>query len=161
MSRLDTTQRLLPSLLDRLIDPESGGTAWQQGYSVAQMIEAVRRDLEELLNTRQTSVGIPDRYHETIDSIVAFGLPDLVALDASAMGTKERIGGLIEGTIRRFEPRLRDVRARLVESRAGSVDRSLKFEIQARLAVDPSPEVGFETVLELMTGHASIKQHKA
>ncbi|OAI49777.1 hypothetical protein AYO44_06155 [Planctomycetaceae bacterium SCGC AG-212-F19] len=161
MSRLDTTQRLLPSLLDRLIDPESGGTAWQQGYSVLQMIEAVRRDLEELLNTRQTSVGIGARYRETIDSIVAYGLPDLVSIDASATGTKEKIGGMIESTIRRFEPRLKEVRARLVESRAGEIDRSLKFEISARLAVDPSPEVGFETVLELMTGHASIKQQKA
>jgi type VI secretion system protein ImpF len=161
MSRLDNTQRLLPSLLDRLIDPESGGTAWQQGYSVIQMIEAVRRDLEDLLNTRRTSVGIDERYKETIDSIVAFGLPDLVSVDASAMGTKEKIGDMIEATIRRFEPRLKDVRARLVESRAGETDRSLKFDIQARLAVDPSPEIGFETVLELMTGHASIKQQKA
>jgi type VI secretion system protein ImpF len=161
MSRIDTGQRLLPSLLDRLIDPESGGTAWQQGYSVLQMIEAVRRDLEDLLNTRQTSVGIDQRYKDTIDSIVAYGLPDFVSVDATATGTKERIGTMIETMIRRFEPRLRDVRARLVESRAGETDRSLKFEISGRLAVDPSPEVGFETVLELMTGHASIKQQKA
>lgn len=161
MSRLDTSQRLLPSLLDRLIDPESGGSGWQQGYSVTQMIEAVRRDLEDLLNTRQTSTGIPELYAAVLDSIMAYGLPDLMSVDASALGAKEQIGRLIEGVISRHEPRLKDVRARLVLSTRARDDRSLKFEIQARLAVDPSPEVGFETVLELMTGHTSIKQQNA
>jgi type VI secretion system protein ImpF len=159
MSRLDPTQRLLPSLLDRLIDPESGGSGALQGYSVVQMIEAVRRDLEDLLNTRQTSSGIDKKYNEVLDSVVAFGLPDLMSVDASAMGAKEQIGRMIEEIIVRHEPRLKDVRARLVQSAKSRDARSLKFEIQARLSVDPSPEVGFETVLELMTGHTSIKQN--
>ena len=159
MSRLDTTQRLLPSLLDRLIDPESGGTGAQQGYSVGQMIEAVRRDLEDLLNTRQTSTGISKEHAAVLDSVVAYGLPDLMSVDASALGAKEQIGRIIEEIITRHEPRLRDVRARLVQTARTREARSLKFEIQARLAVDPSPEVGFETVLELMTGHTSVKQH--
>ena len=37
----------------------------------------------------------------------------------------------------------------------------MRFHIQARLNVDPSPEVGFETVLELTTGHASVKRATA
>ena len=37
---------------------------------------------------------------------------------------------------------------------------SVKFHIDARLRVEPSPEVGFETTLELTTGHASIKASK-
>jgi type VI secretion system protein ImpF len=157
MSRLDTTQRLLPSILDRLIDPESGGTTWQQGYSVAQMIEAVRRDLEDLLNTRRTSTGIPETFTGVHESLIAYGLPDLVSVDASVPGARDEIGRIIEKVIARYEPRLRDVRARIVESTTRN-DRSIRFEIHARLAVDPSPEVGFETVVELMTGHASIKK---
>jgi type VI secretion system protein ImpF len=159
MSRLDTTQRLLPSILDRLIDPESGGTASMQGYSVVQMIEAVRRDLEDLLNTRQTSSGVDKKFKETLDSVFGYGLPDLMSVDASALGAKEDIGRLIQDIITRHEPRLKDVRARLVVTAKSRDARSLKFEIQARLSVDPSPEVGFETVLELMTGHTSIKQN--
>jgi type VI secretion system protein ImpF len=160
MSRLDPTQRLLPSLLDRLIDPESGGSGALQGYSVVQMIEAVRRDLEDLLNTRQTTSGIDkEKYKEVLDSVAAYGLPDLMSVDASALGAKEEIGKIIEEIIGRHEPRLKNVRARLVQSAKSREARSLKFEIQARLAVDPSPEVGFETVLELMTGHTKIKQN--
>jgi hypothetical protein len=33
----------------------------------------------------------------------------------------------------------------------------VRFHIDARLNVDPAPEVSFETVVELITGHASIK----
>src|SRR5262249_35383087 len=101
-----------------------------------------------------------DKQHkELLDSVFAYGLPDLMSVDASAMGAKEQIGRMIEEIIGRHEPRLKDVRARLVQSATSRDARSLKFEIQARLSVDPSPEVGFETVLELMTGHTSIKKN--
>ena len=49
----------MPSVLDRLIDPDSDGTAWQRGYGVEQMIDAVRRDLEDLLNTHRIVADIP------------------------------------------------------------------------------------------------------
>jgi predicted component of type VI protein secretion system len=35
--------------------------------------------------------------------------------------------------------------------------RSLKFRVDARMRVDPAPEVAFDTILELTTGHYSIK----
>ena len=37
----------MPSLKDRLLDPESVGTAAQPGYSLPQIVESVREDLEE------------------------------------------------------------------------------------------------------------------
>src|SRR5262249_27140855 len=73
---------LQPSLLDRLIDPESAGTAILIGYDERKMRDAVRRDLEELLNTRQTHVGLSPGYVELNRSILAYGLPDLVSLEA-------------------------------------------------------------------------------
>ncbi|MBL8799340.1 MAG: type VI secretion system baseplate subunit TssE [Planctomycetia bacterium] len=157
MSRLNVGQRLLPSMLDRLTDPDSGGTAAGQGYSMQQVIEAVRRDLEELLNTRQTSVGIPTIYEEIHNSIVAYGLPDMTAINAATPGERANIGRTIEKIVAKYEPRLKDVRANLVES-AKRPDRLVRFEIHARLDMDPSPEVGFQTVLELMTGQTSIKR---
>src|SRR5262245_50855738 len=47
-------QGVTPSILDRLIDPESAGTEWRHGYGIDQLLEVVRRDLEDLLNTRQS-----------------------------------------------------------------------------------------------------------
>jgi hypothetical protein len=41
-SDLDPNLGLMPSILDRLIDPESQGTVWRQGYGIDQMVEASR-----------------------------------------------------------------------------------------------------------------------
>ena len=48
MSNLDPNRGLMPSLLDRLIDPESGGTEHRRGYDLRQALDAVRRDVDVL-----------------------------------------------------------------------------------------------------------------
>jgi predicted component of type VI protein secretion system len=40
-------------------------------------------------------------------------------------------------------------------------ERRVRFHIEAGLNVDPSPEVAFETVLELATGQTSIRTDEA
>jgi type VI secretion system protein ImpF len=156
MSHLDPQEGLMPSLLDRLIDPESGGTSWRRGYGVEQMVEAVQRDLEELLNTRQSHIGLPEDFAEVHRSIVAYGLPDLTSLEAISPQQREEIGRVLEAVIARFEPRLNDIRATQVSASDGK-DRTLRFRIEGRLCVDPAPEVAFDTILELTTGRYSIK----
>jgi type VI secretion system protein ImpF len=156
MSRLPAQQGLQPSLIDRLIDPGSGGTAWRPGYGLEQMSDAVRRDLEELLNTRQTHAEMPDEFDELRGSVLAYGLPDLTSLDAFTPGQREEIGHLLARVVERFEPRLRDIKTHMV-SGADSKDRTIRFRIEAKLAVDPAPAVAFETILELTSGHYSVK----
>jgi type VI secretion system protein ImpF len=156
MSRVDPNQGLTPSVLDRLIDPDSGGTAWRRGYGVDQMIAAVHRDLEELLNTRQSHAGLPEAFTEVHNSIVAYGLPDLTSLKAASNEERSAIGRVIEDIITRFEPRLRDIRATLVDDGKGK-ERTVRFRVDARLCLDPSPDVAFDTLVELTTGHASVK----
>src|SRR5438105_1067551 len=116
MSRIDPQQGLMPSIIDRLIDPESGGTAWRRGYGIEQMMEAVRRDLEDLLNTRQTHIGMSEEFVETRKSIIGYGLPDLLSLDASTPQQREDIGRVIEGVVALFEPRLREIRATMIDA---------------------------------------------
>jgi type VI secretion system protein ImpF len=149
-------QGLMPSIIDRLIDADSAGTAWRRGYGVEEMVAAVHRDLEDLLNTRTTDTGIPDSYTEVHRSIVGYGLPDLISLNAVTASQREEIGRVIESVVERHEPRLRDVHARLLDPGDGK-ERSVRFRIDARLSVDPAPEVAFDTVLELTTGHYSVK----
>jgi type VI secretion system protein ImpF len=147
---------LMPSVLDRLLDPDSAGTAWRRGYGMQQMMQAVQRDLEELLNTRQSHQGLPDDLIELHRSIFAYGLPELTSLNATTHVEREAIGMVLEQVVMKFEPRLRNVRATLEEYGDGK-ERHLRFRIDAKLSVDPCPEVAFETVLELMTGHYSVK----
>ena len=160
MPREEVEQGLMPSLIDRLIDPDSGGTAWRRGYGLEQMSDAVRRDLEDLLNTRQTQTEAVNAFPEVANSIVAFGLPDLVSLNSVTPQQRAEIGRLIETIVFRFEPRLKDVRASMIDE-GDSKERKIRFRIDARLCVDPAPEVAFDTMLELTTGHYSVKQSES
>jgi len=158
MPRSSAGQRLQPSLLDRLTDPGLNAVSDSQGYSLTQMIETVRRDLEDLLNTRQTCAGIPTLYTEVYDSIIAYGLPDMTMVNAATPGDRAKLGRVIERLVAKYEPRLRDVRATLVPSKTRlKSDPTVRFRLDARLNVEPSPEVGFQTILELMTGQAAVK----
>jgi type VI secretion system protein ImpF len=157
MSRLDPHQALMPSVLDRLIDPEADGTVWRHGFGIEQMVAAVYRDLEDLLNARRVLSAVPADCTEVQSSIVCFGLPDITSLEASTPETRARIGRMLEAIILSYEPRLRDVRATLVDPNQ-TVQRTVRFRIEARLSVEPAPEVAFDTILELTTGHSTISR---
>ena len=150
---------LQPSILDRLIDPESAGTSILIGYDERKMLNAVRRDLEELLNTRQTHVGLPEAYAQIHRSIVAYGLPDLLTMEAITSKHRETIADRIRKIIEQFEPRLKDVRVSYVPGE-NKTERSIRFKVDARLCVDPSPDVAFDTVLELSSGQYAIKPNE-
>ncbi|MCE9529821.1 MAG: type VI secretion system baseplate subunit TssE [Planctomycetes bacterium] len=156
MARLEVTLGLLPSIIDRLIDPESAGTAIMIGYDVPQMYRAVLRDLEELLNTRQTYRDLPEAYTEVHDSIICYGLPDLMSIDSVSSNTRSAIGRAIQHVIERFEPRLRDVRVNVLDPGENWVRHSVRFRVDARLAVDPAPDVAFDTILEMASGRYQV-----
>ncbi len=156
MSRVNSQQGLMPSVLDRLIDPDSGGTIARRGYGVAQMTEAVRRDLTELLNTRQSHDGLSPDFDELHHSIIAFGLPDLTSLNAVTPEERREIGRLIESIIEIFEPRLREIHVTVLNP-DDSQERTIRFRVDARLCLDPAPEVAFDTILELSTGRYAVQ----
>lgn len=156
MAQLDLPPGLMPSLKDRLLDPDSMGTRERPGYSLSQILESVRDDVDELLNTRSTQQVLETQFAEVARSIVSYGLPDIISLGGATPGQQAEIGRLIEEIITLHEPRLRNVRATQVKTRA--LDLRVLFHIDAQLRVDPSPEVAFETVVELTTGHASVRE---
>ncbi len=157
MARITSQEGLKPSIIDRLIDPESDGTSWRRGYSLEQMIDAVRKDLEDLLNSHWSDPEIAEEFVEVRKSIVAYGLPDLISIQSSGPEGVRRIGEAIESAISLSEPRLSEVRAILIDPKAIK-SMKLDFEIQAKLRVDPSPEVSFVTVLKLTTGETTIQR---
>ncbi|HEY1861005.1 MAG TPA: type VI secretion system baseplate subunit TssE [Gemmataceae bacterium] len=156
MARESFEQGLMPSIVDRLIDPDSGGTAWRHGYGVDEMVDAVRRDLEELLNTRQSHAGLAEKFGEVRCSVLAYGLPDLTSVTSITPQQRAEIGRIIEAAVARFEPRLRDVSASMIDPGDGK-ERAVKFRIAARLNVDPAPDVAFDTILELTSGRYSVQ----
>ncbi len=143
---------LQPSILDRLIDPESAGTTIMTGYTVQQMYEAVLRDLQDLLNTVHTAHDISAAYTETRDSIVGYGLPDLTSIESISTEQRGAIGKAIKKAVERFEPRLKAVRVTLLKSEVDLTRMAVRFRVDARMAVDPAPDVAFDTILEMGTG---------
>ncbi len=149
---------MLPSILDRLLDPESAGTAIMTGYSVDKMALAVRRDLEELLNTVNPHHNFPEQYPETRDSVVTYGLPDLASAEALSGEQRATLAALIRHAVERFEPRLKRVKVTVLKAEADAVRGAIKFRLDARLTVDPAPEVSFDTVLNVGTGKYEVNK---
>jgi type VI secretion system protein ImpF len=152
MPRPDIEQPLVPSVLDRLVDFEpkiSTEPPASRSRSLVQVKDAVKRDLEWLLNSKQTLGALTGLPHLDA-SAWSYGLADLSASSLTSAVDRERLRLAIEAAIRRFEPRLEGVEVTPVEARAS--DRSIRFRIDAMLRVDPAPEpVTFDSMLQLTT----------
>src|ERR1019366_9271134 len=156
MASANAHQPLMPSLLTRLLDPDSMRVASQAAYSTQLIIDSVRLDMEDLFNTRQSGATIPKQFSVVQNSILTYGLPDMTYMDVNDDTECAKICRMIVALINRFEPRLKKVRVGVVKSDGGN-DRQVRFRIEGFLAVDPAPEVGFDSVVELSTGKTVVE----
>ncbi|MGL5095401.1 MAG: type VI secretion system baseplate subunit TssE [Planctomycetia bacterium] len=154
--RGEPIQGFLPTVFDRLADPDAGLAGRRPGFSLEQLLAALRRDLENLLNTRQMVDERVEDFPELRRSVFNYGLPDVASRSAASAAQREALGRMVEQVIGEYEPRLRGVRAKPLEPLEGDL-QTVRFEIEARLEMEPNPQVAFATVLEL-TGHASVRK---
>jgi len=159
MSRFDNEIRITPSVLDRLIDDRPGETREApptRQTNLRLLKQAVKRDLEWLLNTRATPESVPEGLAEVHRSLVLYGLPDLTTASVKSPDDRARLRDAVAEAVRVFEPRLEGVDVSL-EGEA-ETERAIRFRIDARLKVDPAPEpVTFDTTLQLTSGEFSVK----
>jgi type VI secretion system protein ImpF len=142
------------SLLDRLITVEEWPTTRSQ--SVRYFKEALKRDLEWLLNTRQSPMPLLDSYPLSQGSMLNFGLPDITAMGLSSASDHRRLRQALQVSLRNYEPRLQNVEITI--EGADTQDRRLRFHIQGQMRLDPAPEeITFDTVLELTSGEYKVK----
>jgi type VI secretion system protein ImpF len=147
------------SALDRLIDLEPDNrmeNPLSRSQSVRLLKNAVRRDLEWLLNSRRIADPPDEGLKEVNKSVYMYGLPDLSALTMASMADRNKLVRQVLGTINMFEPRLMNVRLVMVETEnAGKKD--VRLRIEAMLRMDPVPEpVSFDTVIELKSGSCHL-----
>jgi type VI secretion system protein ImpF len=149
-----------PSVLDRLIDYEpeiSREPVASRSKSLRQLKQAVKRDLEWLLNTRQVVGGVPPDLEELNHSLAAYGLADFTTLNIKTHADQNRMRRAIEAAISTFEPRLQDVVVTLMPVERGNT--TVHFRVDARLRVEPAPEpVTFDTSLQVQTGEYVVKE---
>lgn len=163
MSRIRPDHYLLPSVLDRLLDADPQ-TQVESPRSRAQLLrelkQAVRRDLENLLNTRVCLYDIPEDLPELQQSVLNYGIPDFTGLSMGSREQRERLRQLVEDAIVRFETRFVSVRVEVV---AGSdtdrpLDRTIRFRIEGLLYAEPAPEpVTFDSQLRPQLGDFEVR----
>lgn len=115
--------------------------------------ESVRRELEQLFNTR---CPIPaHRLSAHPWTVVDYGIPDLSGFSARSAADRGRVEDILRRAIEVFEPRLAGARVRL-EPVPGD-DLALAGRIEAVLVADPLSEpVSFVTALQLKAGEVEV-----
>jgi len=147
------------SILDRLLDydPKVAAEPVRDRLSVRQIKEAVVRDLENLLNTRRQILVPSPEYHEVHSSLYMYGLQDFTMKDPGSPMVKQKLRQVIERTISRFEPRLKNATVQIEAS--GQNARDLRFRITAMLVMDPITEpVIFDTFFDVSRGEYKIQK---
>lgn len=160
MARIREDQRLLPSLLDRLLDDEPTNTREtpkSRSQVLRELRQSVRRDLENLLNTRWPCETWPPQLDQIDHSLASYGIPDFSGINMSTPASREHLRETVEAAIRHFEPRLQRVKV-VLQNNADLLDRTLRLRIDAQLYAEPAPEpVVFDSQLLPLTSSFNVK----
>ena len=132
------------SLIGRITDSDK-----ESHYSIrldeAVLVDSVLEHLQKLLNIRQGSVEMLQDY----------GLPDFNDLSHKFPYAINEIQRMIRDCIRKYEPRLTQVRVTHVQDEDDPL--SLRYDITARLEMDDrKTNIWFETILDA-AGKVSIR----
>jgi type VI secretion system protein ImpF len=118
---------------------------------------AVRRDLEWLLNTRREDDERSAELTEVSRSLALFGLPDFAGSNVATSDGRETLRRQVETAVAVFEPRLEGVRVAF--EKVDEMERSVRFRIEAHLRVEPTPEpVVFDTMLRVGSGEVRVQE---
>ena len=161
MARLDKKKNLRPSILDRLIDNDPSknlDTDIDAHQKLKDLRQSVRRDLENLLNTRMRIIEPDDEYSELKHSLLNYGLPDLATINITNIDKRKQFVQKLEQLLLDYEPRFKTVSV-IYQENSDTIDRTLRFRIDATLYADPSPEVViFDSVLEPVSRVVNVEE---
>ena len=157
------TDRLQPSILDRLTDENPGNTSENPSdrvIDIRKLREIIQRDLAWLLNTGNLDTEIDrELYPNVARSVVNYGVPDSTG-DFANRQRANAVRDAIRKAVELFEPRLIDGTLSVV-SRTGDDDREavIVFDIIADMWAEPVPtELYLRSQFDTTTGHVSLEQ---
>jgi len=163
MANKTISERLQPSLLDRLTDEDPDNPSERRDDRVIDMRrlrEIIARDLSWLLNSNNSeSTFDTDRYPHTATSVLNYGVREV----SGVVSTVDRVG-LIRASIARaitqFEPRIKagtlDVTLRSEDRQSHSV---VVFDIRADMWAQPIPmELYLRTQVDVTTGLVAVER---
>lgn len=161
--RNDQKKEFRASILDRLLDDEPQTQTdidKSRHQQLRELRDSVRRDLQNLLNTRHRMISPPEEYSHLEISLLNYGLPDLAAINIADLEKKRSFTRLLEKILSDFEPRFKTVKVQHITN-TNTTDRTLKFRIDATLYADPAPEiVVFDSMLDPVSRTVNVEESK-
>ena len=163
MSDKMISDRLQPSLLDRLTDNEPSEKTERRDDRIIDLRELrkiLQRDLVWLLNTSDSSATIDtERYPLTAKSVLNYGMKD-VAGDYSTVERAEIIRKSMIHAIQAHEPRIHpgsiDVQLRLGQDTKQSI---VNYDIRADMWAQPLPmELYLRSQVDVTTGELDLQR---
>ena len=159
------TERLQPSLLDRLTDHEPGQlkeTREVRVIDLSRLRDIIQRDLSWLLNTNNMGGAIDaDRFPMVAKSVLNYGLSE-VAGEYSTAERAERIRRSIERAITLHEPRIikGSVHVTINADETGS-DMTVALIIRADMWAQPLPlELYLRSKVDVTTGEVKVERSR-
>lgn len=163
MSDRTITERLQPSLLDRLTDDDPGVPTERRDDRVIdlrRLREIIQRDLSWLLNTSDNA-GLVDaeRYPHAARSVLNFGIHE-VAGEYSTAERASLIRKSIAEAIRTFEPRIHPGSVNvLLRQGDGNRVTLVTFDIRADMWAQPMPmELYLRSQVDVTTGEINLER---
>jgi len=163
MAELLHTERLQPSLLDRLTDnaPDRLQEARDQRVlSMRQLRQSVLRDLSWLLNTAAfESVTELNDYPFVAQSVINYGSPIFSGMSLSGVDPK-KIERKIKQAIHAFEPRILagSLIVELIKDDNNMSNKAVSFRIEGDLWAQPLPiHLYIRSELNLATSEMTVK----
>jgi type VI secretion system protein ImpF len=157
------TERLQPSLLDRLTDdaPDVAGERGDdRAIDLSRLRQIIQRDLSWLLNTNNADTWIdPERHPAAARSVLNYGVRE-VAGDYSTDQRAELIRLSIQRAIELYEPRIRDGTLDVTTGIDVHGRQSIVvFDIRAEMWAQPLPmELYLRTQVDVTTGHLQLAE---
>ncbi len=157
------TERLQPSLLDRLTDDDPGMAEESRDsrvIDIRRLREIIQRDLAWLLNTSDNSSIIDkERFPNVAGSVVNFGMSE-VAGNFSTVERAEYIRKSISAAIQVFEPRIHpgsiEVKLRVDSESSNCI---VTFDIRADMWAQPMPmELFLRSQVDVTTGELNLER---
>lgn len=157
------TERLQPSLLDRLTDDEPTNPKESRDSRVIdlrRLREIIQRDLSWLLNTFDNATIIDgERYPNAAHSVLAFGVREVsgeYSTGARALLIRESIQKAIE----KFEPRILPGTLNVLLRDSGGMGQTIvTFDIAAEMWAQPLPmELYLRSQVDMTTGELRLER---
>ena len=149
--RITNQQLIQASILDRLIDESPSDPDPKEankGLNLKQLRANVRRDLENLLNSKIQWLSWPENFQELDTSLLNYGLHDFSSMTVASLEGRQLLCQQVADTIKRFEPRFIEVDVEAINNEQ-PLDRVMRLRINALLYADPEPaSITFDSEVE-------------